>query len=348
MNYLGTLGLLLIFFILLNKFLTSKKIFLDPNRSLSHKSFLNKSNNVPFSGGILILISCLVLLPSEYLVFKSFLILVFMTGILSDIEVLRSPTIRIIGQTLIVGLFLIVSETLIKSVRIELLDKFLEIYQFKLFFTVFCLLILINGTNFLDGLNTLVSIYYILVILSVLYLRYKFNFNFDTEVFNVMLMALLIFFIFNFFGKVYLGDNGSYLIPFIMGITLIEFSNKDLFNEQTQQYLSPYFVACLLWYPAFENLFSIIRKRLKNISPAEPDNKHLHQLIFIKMKEKLRFKDNVLNTFTGIIINLYNLLVFLFSINYFSNTKMLLLILFINVLTYTLLYYSLKKGSIAQ
>ena len=45
--------------------------------------------------------------------------------------------------------------------------------------------------------------------------------------------------------------------------------------------ISPYFIACLLWYPAYECLFSIIRKRLKKNFLTKADNKHLHHLIFI-------------------------------------------------------------------
>jgi len=156
---------------------------------------------------------------------------------------------------------------------------------------------------------------------------------------------LIVFIFFNFFGKAYLGDNGSYLIAFIIGIFLIEFSNRVLFNEEVSRNLSPYFVACLLWYPAYENLFSIIRKKVKKISPAEPDNKHLHQLIFLELKRKSKFDNRVLNTFSGIIINIYNLFVFLISVNNFTNTKILIIILCINILTYTALYSFLKKGA---
>ena len=338
MNYLEILGILFIFYIILNKIFISKNFFLDPSKQLSHKSFLNKSSNIPLSGGILILISCLIFLTSEYNVLKLFLLLICIIGILSDLEILKSPTKRIVCQTLIVSIFLIMSGTLINSVRIEYLDNFLEIYQFKLLFTIFCLLIIINGTNFIDGINTLVAVYYIMVIACILYLKYQFNFDYETEVLKITLLALVIFLFYNFLGKVYLGDNGSYLLSFLIGITLINISNNN-------DFISPYFVACLLWYPAYENLFSIIRKQLKKISPSQPDNKHLHQLIFIRLKKKLKFNQILLNTFTGLVINIYNLVVFVISVNNFSNTKILLLILITNMLIYTFLYSILKKGA---
>ena len=76
-----------------------------------------------------------------------------------------------------------------------------------------------------------------------------------TEI-NVILSVLLILLIFNFFGKLFSGDSGAYTISFIVGFFMINLVNLS-------EKISPYFIACLLWYPAYECLFSIIRKRLK-------------------------------------------------------------------------------------
>ncbi len=84
---------------------------------------------------------------------------------------------------------------------------------------------------------------------------------------------------------------------------------------------------------------------MKKFSPAKPDNRHLHQLIFIQLKKKLKFDNRILNTLSGVIINIYNLFVFLISVNNFTNTKILIIILSINILTYTALYVFLKKGA---
>ena len=42
--------------------------------------------------------------------------------------------------------------------------------------------------------------------------------------------------------------------------------------------LSPYFFAVLLWYPAYENLFSILRRLKRKQTISKPDNLHLHIL----------------------------------------------------------------------
>ena len=53
--------------------------------------------------------------------------------------------------------------------------------------------------------------------------------------------------------------------------------------------VSPFYVVLLLWYPCFENLFSIIRKFSLKKSPINADNNHLHQLIFIYLKNYFEF-----------------------------------------------------------
>ena len=82
----------------------------------------------------------------------------------------------------------------------------------------------------------------------------------------------------NIFNQLFLGDNGSYSLSFIIGILLINVYN---FNAQ----ITPYFIIVLLWYPCFENLFSIIRKLIANKNPLEPDNGHLHYHLYSVIKK---------------------------------------------------------------
>ena len=80
----------------------------------------------------------------------------------------------------------------------------------------------------------------------------------------------------------YLGDSGSYLIGVSIGSLLILIYKEISF-------ISPFFIVLLLWYPCFENLFSIIRKKKFNLSPLNADNKHLHHLLFYYLNTKYNF-----------------------------------------------------------
>ena len=135
----------------------------------------------------------------------------------------------------------------------------------SLFFTLFCLMILINGTNFIDGLNGLVLTYYLMIIFIIFNLK-LFEYSFLNNSGVILIMMILIYLIlFNIFNQLYLGDSGSYLIGFFFGYFLLQIYENN-------QLISPYFIALLLWYPAFEILFSIIRKIKFKKSPFKPDN----------------------------------------------------------------------------
>ena len=80
-----------------------------------------------------------------------------------------------------------------------------------------------------------------------------------------------------------MGDSGAYSIGFLIGFLLIEIYNL---NPE----ISPFFIITLIWYPCFENLFSILRKFRFKSSPLRPDSRHLHQLVFFYLKEKIGIK----------------------------------------------------------
>ena len=139
-------------------------------------------------------------------------------------------------------------------------------------------MVLINGSNFIDGLNGLAIGHY-LIVFFILFTNSFFDLlNFDYINSISLIIIFLFLLILNFNNKLFLGDSGSYLISILTGYFLIKIYNLD-------QTVSPFFIALLLWYPCFENLFSIIRKFNLNSSPLRPDNKHLHQLIFIYIKK---------------------------------------------------------------
>ena len=152
-------------------------------------------------------------------------------------------------------------------------------------FTVFCILILVNGSNFLDGLNTLVIGYYFLVCSFLILLTNNFDLEININI-NLLLIFLLITYFFNFFEKIYLGDSGSYLIGFYISYFVIDFI---LINTV----VSPYLICFLLWYPAFENLFSILRRilatkknNIQNNILVNLKNKNTNQLEETNVNEK--------------------------------------------------------------
>ena len=322
---------------IINYLIKNIDFLLDNKKSSSHKAFIDKNTKPPFSGGILILLPLLILIPSNEINFTIIIFLIFITGFLSDINFLKSANIRFIIQVILVFFSVIVLEKYIQTVRVGFLDILLTNFYFKVFFTSFCILVLINGTNFMDGLNTLVIGYYVLIIfiISDFYSESEiFILNYEIIIyFSIILLSILIL---NGLNLLYLGDNGAYLLSFFIAIILIDLSNNI-------KSLSPYYIANLLWYPAYENLFSIIRKIKSKKSPLKPDNHHLHQLIFLLIKKNIKLKPKILNTLTGVTINLFNLIIFIVATKNYTNTKAQLIILCVSFIIYNLIYIVLNK-----
>tara|TARA_Y100001936_G_C16055881_1_gene660961 strand:+ start:352 stop:756 length:405 start_codon:yes stop_codon:yes gene_type:complete len=134
-----------------------------------------------------------------------------------------------------------------------------------------------------------------------------------------------------------MGDSGAYVLGLFFGFTLIHFSNDNLD-------ISPIYILNLLWYPAFENLFSILRKLKMKISISKPDNFHLHHLIFKFIDKK--FKNNsYINSVTGLLINIFNLFTLSIATIVSNHSLYLSLILIFNISSYILIYfYMLRKN----
>ena len=98
----------------------------------------------------------------------------------------------------------------------------------------------------------------------------------------------------------------------------------------------------LLWYPAYENLFSIIRRLFferKKVKKA--DNLHLHHLVF-KFLSKFLGKNKYVNSLTGVLINFINLIIIFPSNFYASKTNILVGIIFIGLIVYNSAYLYLR------
>lgn len=266
-----------------------------------------------------------------------FLFIIFFLGILSDIKIFNSPIKRLFFQIFIILIGVYFSEIGIVSTRIDFLDHLLMNKIINIFFTSFCVLIVINGSNFIDGLNGLVTGYYLIIITLLLNYDLNLDLYLQSNLIINFVIVLVILLLVNFFNKVFLGDNGSYLIGFLFSIYLIRL-------HQLNSSISPYFIILLLWYPCFENLFSIIRKKISKVLATSPDNSHLHQLFFQFILKKYKINNKLIaNNITSLIINTYHFFIFYVGIQSFNLTNVQLYLLGINIIVYICLYIFLYR-----
>ena len=325
---------LLVLILFLNKFLLEKNILLNDTGDIHQK--LASRSKVPLTGGIFIFLGFFYFLESNIYSFILSAFTILILGIFSDLKLIKSASTRFILQILLVICFTIFNDIQITDTRIDFLDIILRSNLTNYLFLSFCILIVINGSNFIDGMNTLTVGYYLLISIVIYYL--SLNQSIILKEFSLvhLLFLLSIIFIFNFINKIYLGDSGSYLLGFSFAIFLI-----DIYNLNST--ISPFFIILLLWYPCFENLFSIIRKNILNKSPMHPDKYHFHQLIFSFLIKRFKLKIFTANVFTAQLINFYNLLIFIIGSQYIYHTKTQVFLILFNVFLYLIIYFKLNR-----
>jgi UDP-N-acetylmuramyl pentapeptide phosphotransferase/UDP-N-acetylglucosamine-1-phosphate transferase len=328
MNYILILSLPIGIYLI--NFIFKRKSFLLNYTGEKHQKFTIKEK-IPLSGGS-------VLLGSYFLIFNNFdpilsvcLIMIFCLGLFSDLKIIISPKIRFLFQLLIIFAFAFFLKLEINNTRVIFLDAMIKNNFFSYFFVIFCVLILVNGTNFIDGLNTNVLGYYLIVSVFLYFQNLHTLLEIDKFQWINWIYCLAIIYVFNFFKNLFIGDNGAYLISLFYSFLVIK-----IFSINPN--ISPFYIVLLLWYPCFEILFSIIRKIKFNRSPLHPDNKHFHQILFILIKKNMKIKNIDFNSLSAQIINFYNLaIIFLGSLDIYNSQYQILLIL-VNIFLYIFIY----------
>jgi UDP-N-acetylmuramyl pentapeptide phosphotransferase/UDP-N-acetylglucosamine-1-phosphate transferase len=238
---------LIILFISLISIQSKYSFLLDNPKGERHK--INYNKNVPLSGGIYLFLSILLSTFLTKYYNENFLIIVFiflflLLGIYSDLKKNFSPRIRLLFQAILIILMVFFLDLKINKTNIFYLDIYISNDMFNLIFTSFCILVLLNGSNFCDGINCNVIGYYLIICLAILYSGLPTP-NFLTI--EIIISIYAIFYMFNLFKKCFLGDNGVYVISVFMSIYIIQFTNLNT-------NVSSLIALNLLWYPAFENL----------------------------------------------------------------------------------------------
>jgi len=324
----------LIFILSFNYFFFKFINFKNINHS-NHKFFVNKL--VPITGGFYFLLPAYFILNSIELSLFYCAVSIFLIGLLSDYNFLPSPKIRLLLQFISVCSIVYFLKLEVFPTRINIIDQTFKNTHISLFFTIFCLLILINGSNFIDGLNGLL-IGYFLIVSFILYKNNIFQtLDINSIEINFFFSSFIFILFLNLLNFTFLGDNGAYFLGFFFGSLLISIYNLNV------NLISPYFIILLLWYPCFENLFSIIRKIIQNISPAKPDNKHLHQYIFIFLKYKLNTKNFTSNIIASLFINIFNLLILYYGSLNINHTPTQISLIVFSVIFYVLIYLFLRN-----
>jgi len=314
------------------------------------KKFLNKFLDREFTkvqsfhnkpilrvGGIFIFFFILL----SFLFFKDILILryifymaipVFFFSILEDFKIKISPVIRLLLLSILIFFCVKLFNLKIYSVQFYNIDQFLNRSQiFSLIFSTLCIILVINGSNFIDGFNGLLGIHSSIIILILSIINLFFGI-FDLFFVSILFFICISIFLFYNFPKprIFLGNSGAYLIGLILSILVIFTSQKTQYHK-----VYPFFFACLLNYIFFEVFFSFFRKIFyERKDPLFPDKKHLHMLVYKNLKT---------HNMTTLSINFFYLITIILGLFFFKNSGLLKVLFIIQIFLYLGFYYILIK-----
>ncbi len=141
--------------------------------------------------------------------------------------------------------------------------------------TVFVVAGVANAINIIDGFNGLASMCVAMILVALAYVAFQVDDRLVMSLALVGVGAVLGFFVWNFpAGLIFLGDGGAYFLGFFVA----ELAILLLYRNPS---VSPLFPLLVCFYPVFETLFSIYRRKFLRGQPVGmPDGVHLHSLIY--------------------------------------------------------------------
>lgn len=238
----------------------------------------------------------------------------FILGLLDDIYNLSSLS-RIVFSLLIffIGVFFC-EYLIISNLYFEIINMSLDITNYAIPFTVLCFLVCQNALNMFDGINGASGFFATFVIIVLTYFSNGSGYQF---VIISILPTLLVFLFFNCQGKIFLGNNGTYIYSSIIA-ALIILIYKDI--SQTLNILSVELIFFILIIPGLDMIRLFLVRIYNEKNPFTADKNHLHHILL----ENYGLKNAqiiliviFLSQLLFLLINInVNLLIFLYSFLY--------------------------------
>jgi UDP-N-acetylmuramyl pentapeptide phosphotransferase/UDP-N-acetylglucosamine-1-phosphate transferase len=156
-----------------------------------------------------------------------------------------------------------------------------EIFSFG--FTLFAVGGFAHATNIIDGMNGLSGFVASAILAAIAAVAWQVGDERILAAALIVMGATLGFLVWNFpRGVIFAGDGGAYFLGFAIATLAVLLVHR---NSE----ISPWFALLVLWYPVWETVYSMVRRRVRGRSPADPDGLHLHTLVYrriVKLHER--------------------------------------------------------------
>lgn len=198
-----------------------------------------------------------------------FLIIFFVIGLIDDKFELSS-----INKTLLFFFFLFFlvyfNENLqIQNLRFITLNKSIELYEFNIVFSIFCIFLFLNAFNMYDGVNGQSGIYTIIIFMYFLFKDINFYLS-------ILIVITSLFFVFsNLKNKFFLGNSGSLLLALLISVMIINGYNDGKISSCEEIFI-------LLMLPGIDMARLFIQRLSNKKNPFKADSNHLHHILLKK------------------------------------------------------------------
>ena len=252
-----------------------------PNKKLKiHKE------KISLTGGTIIILNILIIVildfffkngfsdfflhKKELIIFLFILFLFFILGFFDD-KYDINPNIKFFLSILISLIFVTLDQNLlIQNFSLSFYENRIFLENYSLLFTIFCIIVLINALNFYDGINAQSLVFFVFAFLYLLIISSR------VEFYIPILIILSFLLILNLKNKLFLGDNGIYILVIILSTALIYEHNihGNIF------YVDEIFFLLLL--PGLDLLRLTISRLYMKKNPFYGDRNHIHHLLIKK------------------------------------------------------------------
>jgi len=322
------LTILYLILLLFTVFISKKLDFYDkPNVRKIHNS------KVFNTGGIIIYVFYLIIVNFfefnhniELIISISFFICII--GFIDD-RINLNPSVKVLF-IIIPSAYLILNGISIYDLGDYEYIGILSLGKFQLPFLILSTGLLINATNYIDGVDGLLLTFFICCLGYYIFLIDETN---TIYLLKLLLVPVVLNLIMNLLPykskiKIFSGNTGSLFIGFFISFLTIE-----LYNSFS---IHPVYLIWPLWYPVYDFLFVSTNRAILKKSIFSADNSHLHHKILIK------FKKNHFKTISLFFISNVSIIYLGFLVSNFS--KILSLIFFIiGFIFYFTMRFKFKK-----
>lgn len=194
---------------------------------------------------------------------------VFAVGLVDDITQLTAP-VKFAGQ-IVASILIVAAGVSVDAVRTIIEGNYVELGWWDYPLTVLYLLVFINITNLIDGLDGLASGLVVIFSASLLYLVIMRGSAILAFACIALMAVCLAFLRFNFFpASIFMGDSGAMMLGMLLGIISVEGVVR------TQSMVIMLVPLAIAGVPVLDTLSAIVRRLRGHESIGHADLEHVH------------------------------------------------------------------------